>query len=603
MSFDAKAFLKTLPHLPGVYRMFDAEGDLLYVGKARDLKNRVTSYFIGTLPSPRIELMVSQIDRIEITITRSESEALLLENNLIKALQPRYNIVFKDDKSYPYLILTDDPFPRVAFFRGKPATKYFFGPYLGSQNLRDTIVLLQNVFKLRTCENSVFEHRQRPCLMHQIHRCSAPCVGYIDKENYQLDVLAAVKLLTGKQDDLVCSLEENMQKASEALHFEQAARYRDQIAALQFLREKQYVVSQKELDADVLGVVQLDGKHCVNLALIRGGRHIGDTSFFPKNTSDYSVNDVAEAFIAHRYLGELPPPLIVVGGCPTLDTESLSTMLSERAAYAVKVRIPSQGPQRVWVDMAVKNAAFGLSRRCDKREMETHRLESLRKALGLPEGLNRIECFDISHTMGEETVASCVVFDQLSMQKKDYRRFNIHTAKAGDDYAAIGEAVSRRYSRLVKEEAVLPELILIDGGLGQVTVASTILIELGLDHIPVVGVAKGPARKAGFESLIFPDDRAPLELGPDHPGLMLVQEIRDEAHRFALVGHKSRRDKKRIGSRLDEIEGIGPKRRHNLLTRFGGFRGVKGASVDELAKVEGVSPALAKRIYQHLHPE
>lgn len=601
MAFDHKAFLPTLPHLPGVYRMVDGTGEVLYVGKARDLKNRLSSYFVGSGLSIRIATMVSQIVDIEITITRSEAEALLLENNLIKSLSPKYNVLFRDDKTYPYLIFSDDDFPRIAFFRGKPTTTRFFGPYPGSMAIRETILLLQKVFRLRTCENTVYAHRTRPCLLYQIARCSGPCVGLIDSSAYREDVEAAVALLQGRQDDLICEIEKKMQAASDALAFEQAAVFRDQIVAIVAIREKQYVTSEIDSNADVIALAEDQGRYAINVVVIRGGRHIGDQTFLPKNASGASAAEVLEAFISQHYTDETMAPVVVVANKAGIDTGATSAMLSAQAKRSVKVVKAVRSCRKAWFDMALKNAEHALKRQQSDEERQRSRLTALADALDLPQNLSRIECFDISHTMGEETMGSCVVFEGSAMQKKDYRRYKIREASPGDDYAAMAEVVRRRYSRLNVEEARLPDLILIDGGLGQVTIAATVLAELGLDAIPVVGVGKGPARQAGHEDLVFPDDREPIHLGPSHPGILLINEIRDEAHRFALTGHRGRRDRKRIGSVLDEIDDIGPKRRQRLLARFGGLYGIRGASVDDLATVEGISRRLAEKIYAHLH--
>jgi excinuclease ABC subunit C len=598
--FDPAELLAGLPHLPGVYRMLNGAREVLYVGKARDLKKRVSSYFQKTQLSPRIILMLTQVETIETTVTRSEAEALLLENNLIKGLTPKYNILFRDDKSYPYIVLTGHASPRLAFHRGAQQVKnQYFGPFPNSMAVRDSIHLLQKIFRLRTCEDSVFNHRSRPCLLHQIKRCSAPCVRLIPPEQYHDDVRQAAEFLAGHEQALLEGLERKMIAAAAARQYEAAALYRDQIQALRKVQERQFVESGSEAEADVVALAAKNGLTCVNLTMIRGGRHLGDRSLFPQNAEGHTPDVILEAFLTQHYADKPIPPLVLLN--VELDAETLGSLLSEQARHPVRIVTRSIGERRVWVNMAEKNALLAIDQRLSQHATQETRLAALIEALGLPEGIGRIECFDISHTMGEATVASCVVYDQTAMRNSEYRRFNISGIQPGDDYAAMRVALTRRYQKIAAGEGKRPDLILIDGGKGQVGIAHEVLSELGLNEIELVGVAKGPERKAGMEELIFADARLPIQLTPDHPGLHLIQQIRDEAHRFAITGHRARRGKARMQSVLDEIEGIGPKRRQMLLTRFGGVKGVSNASIDELAKVEGISQALAEKIHALLH--
>ena len=588
MAFDAKAFVAGLPNLPGVYRMLGSAGEALYVGKARDLRKRVSSYFNKTGHGPRTAMMVSQIASVEVTATRSEGEALLLENNLIKSLVPRYNILFRDDKSYPYLMVTGHRYPRLGFHRGAKDKRHrYFGPFPHAYAVRESIQLLQRVFRLRTCEDTVFENRSRPCLLHQIQRCTAPCTGKIAPEPYAEDVANAMLFLEGKEDEVIRGLTGKMQHASEERHYEQAAIYRDQVRALGKMQARQYVESNRGVDADVVACEIEGGIACVNLVMIRGGRHVGDRSFFPSNAEGAGPAEVVGAFLDQHYLEQPKPGLVIAAEAVDLED--------------IEVVTPSHGERRVWLDMAAKNAQLAIAQRVRDRATQEGRLLALRDTLGLPEGANRIECFDISHTMGEATVASCVVYDRQQMQKSEYRRFNIRDITPGDDYAAMRQVLTRRYERVTAEAGKVPDLVLIDGGKGQVGVARAVLADLGLHQVCVVGVAKGPERKPGLEELIIEAEARSLELAPSHPGLHLIQQIRDEAHRFAIVGHRAKRGKKRTTSMLNEIPGIGAKRRQALIEHFGGLRGVQSAAVDDIAKVEGISRPLAERIYRHLH--
>lgn len=590
-----------LPHLPGVYRMLDKGGIVLYVGKALDLRKRVSSYFqrAETL-SPRIRLMVAQIVNIETTVTRSEAEALLLENNLIKSLAPRYNILFRDDKSYPYLMLTGHRYPRLGFFRGNPDKRHrYFGPFPDSGAVRESIQLLQKVFRLRTCEDGVFAHRSRPCLLHQIHRCTAPCVGLISDADYAEDVRSAELFLDGQEDAVSARLDARMNAAAEVQRYEEAAVYRDQIGALRKVRERQYVSDESGRDADVIACGIAAGICCVNLAMIRGGRHLGDKNFFPQNADEVEPAQIIEAFIAQHYLVHQVPPQLVVG--EAIPVEMLQDTLSEHAGRRVQISANPIGSRRAWLQMATKNAELGAAQRKVQHMGDAARLVSLQQGLGLPETVQRIECFDISHTQGEATVASCVVYDRGAMQNGEYRHFNMRDVAPGDDYGAMREVLARRYRRAVAGEGKMPDLVMIDGGQGQLGVAIEVLTELGLSDVPLLGVAKGESRKPGMEQLLMPGREAAFRLDADDPGLHLIQQIRDEAHRFAIEGHRARRARARNISPLEGIPGVGAKRRQRLLTRFGGLRGLVAASVEELAQVDGISPALAERIYDELH--
>ncbi|PTN12369.1 excinuclease ABC subunit UvrC [Nitrosomonas aestuarii] len=600
--FDAKGFCQNLPSQPGVYRMLNTGGEVIYVGKAIDLKKRVSSYFQKTGLAPRTQLMVSQIAGIETTVTRSEAEALLLENNLIKSLKPRYNILFRDDKSYPYIVLSGHNYPRLGFYRGLlDKTHQYFGPFPNAGIVRESIQLLQKVFRLRTCEDSVFNNRTRPCLLYQIRRCSGPCVDLVSKSDYHEDVQSAALFLQGKHSEVIDSIATKMQQASDKMEYEQAALLRDQMQALRKIREKQFVDSGKAMDADIVACAGLTGggdKVCVTLAMVRGGRHLGDKSFFPQNADGYNLSSVIEAFLAQHYINRSVPNLIIVDR--KVQREVLEDLLTEQSGHKVTINQNPIGERRIWLKMATENAQLALKQMMSRKASQEARLLALQQALNL-NGLNRIECFDISHTMGEATVASCVVYDNFAMRNNEYRHFNIKGITPGDDYAAIRDVLNRRYQKVVQGEGRLPDLILIDGGRGQVNAAKEALDEIGISDANLIGVAKGEARKPGLEQLIFPKRKKPLQLSNDHAGLHLIQQIRDEAHRFAIQGHRGRRSKARTTSSLENINGIGAKRRQELLGRFGGLKGVQTASIEELAKTEGISRKLAEKIYKELH--
>jgi excinuclease ABC subunit C len=606
-----------LPALPGVYRYFDAEGQVLYVGKANQLKKRVSSYFQKTHDGTRTGHMVAQIARLETTVVRSEAEALLLENNLIKTLKPRYNILFRDDKSYPYLKITrpqlikdsESPHPlpkaasRVVYYRGAVDRQHdYFGPYPSVWAVREAIQLLQKVFKLRTCEDTIFKNRMRPCLLHQIKRCSAPCVGLISLEDYQRDVLHACDLLNGKTQDVMRSLEARMLSHSDKLEFEQAAEIRNQITALSKVLHQQAVDTVDDRDVDILAVLVQGGKACVNLAMVRGGRHLGDSPYFPTHVENAEPIEVLEAFIGQHYLEVSSPPTLITSHAVDKD---LISALSLQTGTKIRVIHQPREQRKVWMEMAQQNASLQLTRLLAEEGSQQARTRALVDALDLaPDDIDqfRIECFDISHTAGEATQASCVVFHHHKMQASEYRRYNIDGITAGDDYAAMKQVLLRRYAKLAEAvksgEAILPDLVLIDGGKGQIRMAREVFESLDLDVSRLVGVEKGEGRKVGLEELVFADGRPKLSLNRDSAALMLVAQIRDEAHRFAITGMRAKRAKVRTGSSsLEDIPGVGPKKRAKLLQRFGGVRGVAQASVQDLCGVEGISPELAQTIY------
>ena len=602
--------LSMLPTLPGVYRYFDAEGTCLYVGKAKDLKRRVSSYFQKNDLSPRIAIMVSKIARMETTVVRTEAEALLLENNLIKTLAPKYNILFRDDKSYPYLKLSASPFPRVSYYRGGVDKKSrFFGPYPNAGAVREAIGILQKVFRLRTCDDAVFANRSRPCLMGQMDRCSCPCVGKITAEDYAADVENACRFLRGETDDVMQGLRDKMTAASEAWRFEEAAVFRDRIASLNDVMQQQAVeTTGGDTDADIIAVAITTGVACVNIAMVRGGRHLGDHAVFPdvvRGTGEaLAASDVFDAFISQHYLTSKVPDVVVSQAAS--DREATAETLSDLAGRRIAFVSEPQSLRRKWLEMAEQGAKIALERHLTETAGEKRRVEDLIRVLDLKltdeqRTTLTMECFDISHTAGEATQASCVVFRGLGMDSSRYRRFNINDVTAGDDYAAMKEVLTRRYSPVARGEAELPDIVFVDGGRGQVHMARDVFTELGLPLSVIVGVAKGEGRKTGLETLVFADGREPLVLGSESPALMLVAMIRDEAHRFAITGMRAKRSKTRQTSRLEDIDGIGAKRRQKLLTHFGGLKGVKNAGVEDIAKINGFSRSLAQKIYDHLH--
>jgi len=606
--FDAQTFLAALPHLPGVYRHLDVAGEVLYVGKARDLKKRVSSYFQKTLASARVAHMMARVARVEVTVTRSEAEALILENNLIKRLKPRYNILFRDDKSYPYLQLTAHRAPRIAYYRGsthRPGR--YFGPYPSAWAVRETIQTLQKVFRLRTCEDTVFSHRSRPCLQFQIGRCSAPCVGAVTDDAYAADVARAVRFLEGHAKDVISEIEARMVQAADSLRFEEAAALRDRMGALARVLHQQTMEDAGGGDTDVIAVASHAGRVCVNLAMVRGGRHLGDKAFLPAhvdNTVDAETEaQVLTAFVAQHYAEHALPPLLVVSHA--LADDELLDMLAANGGVRTRLSTRPQGVRRAWLDQARKNAELALVRASAESGQRTNRTAALAEILGLENDAAaldalHVECFDISHTAGEATQASCVVYRHHDMQPSLYRRYNIVGITPGDDYAAMRQALTRRFGRVADGDATMPDVVLIDGGKGQVEVARQVFEEFGLDARTLVGVAKGEGRKTGRETLVFADDRAPLVLGEASAALLLIARIRDEAHRFAITGMRARRARARTVSRLEDIAGVGARRRQRLLARFGGFSGVASASIEDLASVEGISVELAGRIYEAL---
>jgi excinuclease ABC subunit C len=603
-TFDAPSFLKHLTTRPGVYRMLGADGEVLYVGKAKNLKNRVSNYFRTTALDAKTLALVSHICDVEYTITNSETEALLHEQTLIKELKPPYNIDFKDDKSYPYIFLSSrDEYPRLAFHRGaqKRAGQYF-GPFPSAYSVRDSLNILQKVFQVRQCEDSFFKNRTRPCLQYQIKRCSGPCCDLVSSEDYAEDVDHAVMFLEGKSRSVLEDYANKMEEASNDLAFEKAAKYRDQIAHLQRIQESQYV-SGSTGDIDVMSAIVNPGGTCVLVMMIRGGRMLGNKTFFPRIKVENTPSEVLSAFIPRFYLAglggrEIPKEIIVNAKIP--DKSVITDVLSETASRKVGIADSVRGHRNRWLQLANTNAEQSLGGHLANRNNLAQRFSSLQNVLKLDEAPERLECFDISHSSGEATVASCVVFDQNGPLKSDYRRFNIEGITPGDDYAAMAQALTRRYTRLKKGEGKLPDILFIDGGKGQLSEAMKVMDELQISGVLLIGVAKGPTRKAGLESLVTPGGKE-IEMSPDNPGLHLIQHIRDESHRFAITAHRQRRGKKRKESLLEGISGVGPGRRRALLRHFGGASRVQSASVEELTKAEGISQKLAEHIYATLH--
>ena len=597
-SFDGKLFVQDLSQAPGVYRMYGELDNVLYVGKANNLKKRVASYFRDDLNSRRISHMVKQIKRIEVTITRTEAEALILENQLIKSLKPRYNILLRDDKSYPYIVITDETWPRITIHRGsRIISGRYFGPYPSVLSVRDTLDLMQKIFRLRTCENAVFRNRSRPCLQHQIGRCTAPCVGLISPRDYDASIKRASMFLQGRSNELVDDLTRAMDEASQRLEFEHAASLRDTIAGIRKVQAKQYVEGE-QVDMDVVAVVMDGGLACVMVLSFRNGMNFGTRAYFPKCNGAESAQEVLSAFVSQYYLERTPPKeLILSHGIE--DQALIQMVLSDIGKRKVDIKNHVRGERARYLEMAMNNANMALATERYGKQSQQYRLTALQKLLGMTQLPHRIECFDISHTQGEATVASNVVFNEDGAMPAQYRRFNIDGITPGDDYAAMHQALSRRFKRAL-EQGIMPDVLLIDGGEGQLTQARDVLATLQITTVLLVGVAKGVERKAGAETLILPDGRQ-LKPGADSPALQLIQQVRDEAHRFAITGHRGRRQKARDTSTLESIEGIGAKRRANLLKHFGGLSGLKGAGVEEIARVEGINQALAERIYANLH--
>ncbi|MCK9488686.1 MAG: excinuclease ABC subunit UvrC [Xanthomonadales bacterium] len=596
---EIAAFLRTLPNKPGVYRMLGAGGDVLYVGKAGSLRRRVGSYFSRPRLDPRLASMIGQIARIEVTVTRTEGEALLLENQLIKSLKPRYNIQLRDDKSHPYIHLTGDAFPRIGFHRGaRSGGGRYFGPYPSAGAVREALDLLHKLFRLRNCHDSVFRNRTRPCLQYQIKRCTAPCVGYIDQADYARSVELATLFLEGRSAELIDSLVTQMEAASAGLEFEQAARLRDQIALLNRIQARHYVNAASG-DADVLACRVEQGLACVYLMTFRGGVNQGSRAYFPTLPASAEPGEVLSAFLPQYYLERSAPAEILLSHGvdePTL----LSLVLGEAAGRKVGIKANVRGERARLVELADANAQQALAMRVASRSNQQQRWQALAELLELDEPPTRLECFDISHTLGEATVASCVVFGPEGPQSALYRRYNITGIEPGDDYAAMHQALSRRFRRAVEEGGELPDVLFIDGGKGQVSQAQAVLTELGIQGVHLVGVAKGVARKAGDETLWLPESDSEICPGAASPALQLIQQIRDEAHRFAITGHRGRREKARNVSRLEDIPGVGPRRRSALLKQFGGWQGIAAAGIEELAQVRGISRELAERIYASL---
>ncbi len=601
-SFDVKEYVASLPRRPGVYRMYDAAGSLLYIGKARNLKDRVGTYFNPSNVAPKVQALVQQIAAIEVTVTNSETEALLLEYNLIKEHKPRFNVVLRDDKSFPYIHLdTEHAYPRLAFYRGsRSAPGRYFGPFPSAGAVRETLQGLQKLFLIRNCRDTFFSNRSRPCLQHQIGRCSAPCVGLISREAYAEDVDTAVKVLEGRSSEVNAQLQTRMEEAAGRLEFERAARIRDQLAALKRIQAQQIVTAEAERDADVLAIVGEPGEYAVSVMLVRGGRNLGTTSYFPRATLA-EPEEALRSFVL-QYYGSQEPAREVLVGRDLPDADSLAHILSERVGREVTLHRPQRGIAAKWVELAGENATQALRMRLAQRRGAEEMLADLARELDLPEPPSRIECFDISHTGGEGTVASCVVFGPEGPLKKEYRRFNISGVAPGDDYGALRQALERRYTRIREGEVPAPDLLLIDGGLGQTNEVHSVVSGLGFGDLTLVGVAKGPDRRPGQERLFVHGAAAPRVLPPHSPALRLIQRVRDEAHRFAITGHRRKRARRYSESVLESIPGLGPAKRRALLKHFGGLQGVLRAGMAEFQQVEGIGASLARTIYDHLHP-
>ncbi len=602
--FEVKSFLRSLTHRPGVYRMLDAKHKVIYVGKARDLKKRVSTYFHRSHASVKTEAMMQQVARVEVTVVNTETEALVLEYNLIKQHKPRFNVLLRDDKSYPYIhASTNHKFPRLRFHRGSRKGKgRYFGPYPSTRAVRQTLNELQKLFLIRNCTDSFFSNRTRPCLQYQIERCTAPCVGIVDEEQYGRDIEAAIQFLEGRNDSVVATFVERMEKASAAQEYEQAARYRDQIAKLKAVEARQLVKRGDRKDLDILGFASNGAIHCVTVVFIRNGAVIGSRDHFPRLPGETDKARLLNGFVSQYYLGRDAPAEIVLD-TEIEDADLLAAELTSRASHKVAIRTRVRGDRARWLEMARTNAEQGLGVRVASNATIERQFRALGEALELDEPPQRIECFDVSHTSGEATVASCVVFNTVGPLKSDYRRFNLSPEAAGDDYGAMAEALRRRYERVRKGEVPIPDVLFVDGGKGQLAEAMKVLEALELEWITVVAVAKGRARRPGAERLFRPGHDKAMQMAPDSPALLLIQQIRDEAHRFAITGHRQRRAKARKKSPLEEIPGLGPKKRRELLRQFGGLQGVIGAGVDDLVKVRGIGRSLAETIYNELHVE
>ena len=597
---DLKKEIKKFPNLPGIYRMMNGKNEIIYIGKAKDIKKRVASYFGKNHSSPRTKMMVSNIHSIEFTVTNTEAEALILENNLIRNHMPRYNVIFRDDKSYPYLKISGDQFPRISFHRGiQKKDQNYFGPFPNSPAVRDSIKLLQKVFLLRTCENSVFRNRSRPCMEHQIQRCSAPCVNLISEHDYKEDIDQAMLFLNGKDTKVINSLSEKMSYFAEKNEFERAAVFRDRIQSLRQVRLKQFVSDFSENDADIIAIEEKAGIYCVNLVMIRNSKHLGDKSFFPKGTVESQDNNILEIFIAQYYNEKSPPPVVIIE--KKVNKSLLKKFFELKKYRKIKIITRLTKEKRMWMEMAKKNALINISQQSNEKLSFKNKVEAFTKLLNIDSTKNRIECFDVSHMMGESTVASCVVFDKNGIQKKDYRKYNIKNNKPGDDYGAMREVLERRYTKMINTEAIKPDVVLIDGGKGQLGVAKKVMSELGLTDIFLVGVTKGEKRKSGDETLHMANGEILENIDTNNVGFQLIIQIRDEAHRFAITGHRARRKKSRFTSSLEEIEGIGQTKRRNLLVYFGGIQGIQEANIPELLLVEGINVKLAENIYNYFH--
>ncbi|MDF2867708.1 MAG: uvrC [Gammaproteobacteria bacterium] len=602
--FDYHAYLKTVPTDPGVYQMYNTQEEIIYIGKARNLKNRVSSYFRQTDIMPKTRALVQQIAKIETIVTHSDSEALILESNLIKKYRPRYNVLFRDDKSYPYLCLSQHTdYPSLTFYRGRKKEKgQFFGPYPSSIAVRETLNLMQKLFKLRQCQDSFFRNRNRPCLQYQIKRCTAPCVDYITPQQYQEDVRHALLFLQGKNEQIIDDLVNNMNAAATALNYELAAHYRDQIASIRHVQEKQYVTADGE-NVDVIAVSSLHGSSVVQVLAFREGRLLGNKAYFPKTPPDTTEEEILGAFLPQYYLnpniGRLVPKQVLINH-DLQEQALLEQSLSAYANYKVNLASKVRGQRARWLQLAEQNAKLAIAAHLAEKTTVYGRLEALQEILQLDSLPERIECFDISHTSGEATIGACVVYTTQGPLKSDYRRFNIEGVAPGDDYAAMYQALLRRYKRLKTEDSKLPEVVLIDGGKGQLQQAEKVFEELQIAGVMLIGVAKGTTRKPGLETLFIAGQATALQLSPDSMALHLIQEIRDEAHRFAIIGHRAKRAKKHTASMLETIPGVGAKRRRSLIQHFGGWQGVKNASKEEIARVEGISRAMADKIYEAL---